>query len=596
MNHDNDEYDDAYEEEEDDDEEEAWVADDDLAFFDADYDEEDEAVSIGTTDSTQQQQQQHRHQEQSTLPLPREHSYLAGASHPLVVRFDGGDHPPTRTNYDNLSSSISSASSPPMTELAILELQGVVLFPGSTIPVKLRDPSLITYLGHQIEVCRTLPHRQPKVCLGIVTYQGRHRRRPHPNSTDLDDASSQNHQHHTHRLVGRIGTIATIQYIQERTDSFPLPVSSTSTTTTTTTTQPHIWGRYQELNELVFTAVGTGRFEVVGPTTASSGGGSVFQIRELQDVPLLPPPIGRLFTTMPLSVSGASLPRPLDEEEVKDQSYAPSASSASAAASLQHSKQQLAKHDQVIWNLSHLTPTPYFVYQRNWPWRLKDELMLLLQENQGRSNLPQLSSPSTMDTTNGTTATSIDPFLFHDKSPTQFSYWLSGNMPFTQSERLDLLEMPSTLERLRVLRQKILTLIQQRMMCYVGCTRCHNPLAPVSEIFSFEGAEGATSNYVNDHGYIHQITTLRSVLDERHLHFQGPPSTSNSYFPGYSWTITYCRFCSSLLGWKFQKVQRRFATSSNTTGTATAIRGSTTNNPDSFFGFQSASVRTMQDD
>lgn len=497
MNHDNDsgddDYDEAHDEFEDDDDDddegpdEGW-----LSFFQRDDDDEDDAMDDmgddaeegddAESNSIQQQQQQ------STLPLPREHSYLAGASHPLVVRIDG-DHP--RPSSINHLSSPSTA----ITELAILELQGVVLFPGSTIPVKLRDPSLITYLGHQIEVCRTVPHRQPKVCLGIVTYQSRPRH---------DDDSSRNNNDNTqqhHRLVGRIGTIATIQYTQER-----IEASASSASSGASAMQPHVWGRYQELNELVFTAVGTGRLEVLGPT--SNGSCSVFYIRELEDVPLVPPPMGRLFTTNPSPASSSSSSPPQDQQ-----------------SALLHEK-RLGKHDQLIWNLSQLTPIPYFVYQRNWPWRIKDELILLLQENQGRSNLPQLSSASATDTDPTTPTTTID-HSFLSKSPTQFSYWLSGNMPFTQSERLELLQMTSTLERLRLLRQKILALIQQRRMCYVGCARCSNPLAPVSEIFSFDGAEGATSNYVNDHGYIHQITTLRSVVDERHLHFQGPPSTSN---------------------------------------------------------------------
>jgi hypothetical protein len=413
-------------------------------------------------DAHREQQQQ----QQSTLPLPREHSYLGGASHPLVVRVD--EDYTTSTSGTNNRSTITSppSSSAPMTELAILELDGVVLFPGSTIPVKLRDPSLIAYLGHQIEVCRTVPHRQPKVCLGIITFQhgGRRRRRP------LEYASGNDE----HPLVGRIGTIATIQYTQERTDSFP--TSSSSSMRAASGVQPHVWGRYQELNELVFTAVGTGRFQVLGPAASSSG--SVFRIRELDDEPLLPPPMGRLFTTTIPSSSSSSSSQPQDQQQ-----------------SPNSHKTKLEKHDRLTWNLSLLTPIPYFVYQRNWPWRLKDELILLLQENQGRSNLPQLSSAPSTDTNSPSSPTTSVDQSFLSKSPTQFSYWLSSNMPFTQSERLDLLQMPSTVERLRILRQKVLSLIQQQMMCYVGCSRCQSPLAPVSEIFSFDGAEGATSNY-----------------------------------------------------------------------------------------------------
>ena len=71
----------------------------------------------------------------------------------------------------------------------------------------------------------------------------------------------------------------------------------------------------------------------------------------------------------------------------------------------------------------------------------------------------------------------------------------------------------STLERLRILRQKIITLMQQQMLCYVGCTRCQNPLALVSEIFSFAGAEGATSNYGTS---IHCIFSTGACINMDH--------------------------------------------------------------------------------
>jgi hypothetical protein len=87
------------------------------------------------------------------LPLPRDHSYLV-ASHPLIV-----DNPTPRKGRLRFF------------DLAILELFGVVLFPGSTIPVKLRDRSLIEYLGRQIAICREFPHLQSEVRLGILAYK-----------------------------------------------------------------------------------------------------------------------------------------------------------------------------------------------------------------------------------------------------------------------------------------------------------------------------------------------------------------------------------------------------------------------------------------
>jgi hypothetical protein len=87
------------------------------------------------------------------LPLPRDHSYLV-ASHPLVV----GNPTPRKGRLRFF-------------DMAVLELFGVVLFPGSTIPMKLRDRSLIEYLGRQIAICRELPHLQSEVRLGILAYK-----------------------------------------------------------------------------------------------------------------------------------------------------------------------------------------------------------------------------------------------------------------------------------------------------------------------------------------------------------------------------------------------------------------------------------------
>lgn len=90
-------------------------------------------------------------------PRPRDHAYLV-SSHPLIA--DG--------QLPGRSMSVGGRKS---FDLAVLELFGVVLFPGSTIPVKLRDRSLIEYLGRQIAICRELPQFQSEVRLGILAHR-----------------------------------------------------------------------------------------------------------------------------------------------------------------------------------------------------------------------------------------------------------------------------------------------------------------------------------------------------------------------------------------------------------------------------------------
>lgn len=420
-------------------------------------------------------------------PLPRDHSYLV-AAHPLVVN---------KRHSERHKSSHNSLD--PFFELAVLELFGVVLFPGSTIPVKLRDRSLIEYLGRQIEVCREAPHLLSEVRLGILTY-------------------NHNHSEVDRYYVGRIGTIATIKYTHEHSD---LNNSTDSLNTS------HMWRRYQEGNELIFTAVGTRRFIIVEPSSNSR----IFKVEEMKDRPLSLPPIKHCFASFPRH------DRPQENDSTPDKD---------------------SRHKHRAWCLSMITPVPYFVYEKMSPWKLVSELMEALEQNSGRNHLPSLGE-------------------LHKESmmePTTFSFWCASNMPFSESDRLILLESNSTFERLRIISEKVKELSRQER--YICCSGCETKLSTVDRVFTVDGAEGATSAYVNGHGYIHQITTLRDVaIQEIFLH--GPPSTENSYFPGYSWTICYCKSCASILGWMFRRVKGGNV-------------GLSEDRPKSFYGFMSSNI------
>eukprot|EP00934_Nitzschia_sp_Nitz4_P003642 Nitzschia sp. Nitz4//scaffold49_size126201//16706//18505//NITZ4_003629-RA/size126201-augustus-gene-0.7-mRNA-1//-1//CDS//3329553110//3632//frame0 len=522
-------------------------------------DEDDDESSTNSSllameDSQQQQRPQQQQQQddeedhqQQQPPRPRDHSYLAGTAHPLfsspLQPTTNGSSVGNNINDTGLSRSShqltpSIQRTPQSKELAILELPGVVLFPGSIIPVRLRHPHLIAYLGQQIDLCRNHPDLQPQVQLGILTFQ---------EDTEEEQAIRRgrgNTGSARHPCIGRIGTIATIQYTQERSVS----ISS-----------EQIWQQYQRSNELVFTALGTGRFQVLAPV--SFGDEHVFQVRELQDEPLTLPSMSiprRFF----LAASSE------EEENKADTDMTSLAPSSKDGVSLTKTKTSL--HRNFVRNLSTVTPIPHFLLQRNWPWLIVEELAGLLKEleNHPSSNCPSLeSAPGDIQ-----------------KSPTKFSYWMSSNMPFTHTERLELLRMDCTLERLHFLREKTNTLVQNKTVHYWGCARCRFPVSKVSDVFQYVGAEGTTSAYVNEHGYIHQVITLRHVISEDFLYYAGRPCTDNSYFPGYSWLITYCGRCGELLGWKFQRVGR------SSSSTRPQSDPANKNCPDHFFGFQSSSL------
>jgi len=192
---------------------------------------------------------------------------------------------------------------------------------------------------------------------------------------------------------------------------------------------------------------------------------------------------------------------------------------------------------------------------------LVNKIVETLKTNQGRNNLPCLGA---------------DGIERKHLEPTKFSFWMANNAPFTEAERLSLLKMNSTLERLVFINKAVQKLTAEPD--FICCSLCRSRFTSVTNVFTVGGAEGSTSTYVNDHGYIHQITTLRSV-NTRRIAFEGRPCTHNSYFPGYSWQITRCRRCASLLGWKFEKVGKRNRTNLDAT-----------DRPDTFFGFMSSNV------
>ncbi len=45
--------------------------------------------------------------------------------------------------------------------------------------------------------------------------------------------------------------------------------------------------------------------------------------------------------------------------------------------------------------------------------------------------------------------------------------------------------------------------------------------------------------------------TLRSLSSSAYVFLHGGPSTEDSWFPGFAWTIAYCLRCHNHLGWKF---------------------------------------------
>lgn len=131
-------------------------------------------------------------------------------------------------------------------------------------------------------------------------------------------------------------------------------------------------------------------------------------------------------------------------------------------------------------------------------------------------------------------------------SPVEFSYWVTANLPLDDTLKLDMLAMQSAVQRLR-LQLSVL----QRCTALL-CRGCDNEITNKNDVFSMS-LSGPMAAYVNPGGYIHEMLTVGRVSN---LALQGRPSTENSWFPGYAWTILNCQSCHSHMGWRFTAVKR----------------------------------------
>ena len=570
--------------------------------------------------------------EDPQLPRASEHSYLPGTSHPLHTSLSENGNSATTGLRQSLR------SNPVLMELPILELPGVVLFPGSTFPLRCHEAAWKDYLGRQIASSRNIPGETPPVRIGILTAKPTRaeqtpmdrRRRSWTRQGfgpvrlrrlsqqlirqlgDLDDLSDRgssdsgndeatnnsdgmqvsddgqesldsstseasllnvrdttvaiaNNNHHpvaepstdtrhdpqressftTNNdrcgYIGRIGTIVTV--MNTHGDEADNAVAST------------VWRPLQDEDELVVTCIATSRFQIANYHSASeeealylhqrmrrSGGQfsvnqstvavPTFYVEELRDSSLPLPPLGRPFSSLPHQKRS-------------------------------HCQQQ----DVLLHSLSQITPIPEFVYKEFWP----DRLVAQIRECMA-------GSPTFSGCLEALRASDIDPM--------NTSFRMASNLPLTHDEKLKLLELYSTSERLRFILEKCQHICrhEQRTEPRIYCKVCTVPLSRARHMFTLAGAEGTTGAYVNEHGCVHQTTTIRQLCDDEEnlVYFTGGPETHDSWFPGYSWTIMSCRMCRCHLGWKFQAVSDGRDDNGNAKEDP--------NRPSAFFGLSAASI------
>mmetsp|Transcript_19093 Transcript_19093/g.27604 ORF Transcript_19093/g.27604 Transcript_19093/m.27604 type:complete len:783 (+) Transcript_19093:131-2479(+) len=601
-------------------------------------------------------------EENEELPQARQHAYLPGISHPLWIS----------------SSTTTTTTTPTQSylELPILQLRSIILFPGSTLPLRLRHPDWISYLGTQIQRAK-YNGVDTKVQIGIITHVGtrrrsRRRRRvrsseraatatgssggrvgrwrtelirrgggPSRSSTNAAASTSaaaassssspqqeevvpppiiyqqpptppQPQEPHD-KFIGRIGTIATITYTHEEEEEE---------------------GRNRNL--LIVTALGTGRFRIKSRINTLDDYTNTTQQQQQQQNPHLE--YGDMANIHLYQVCNLQMEENIPYPPPSSYLHRPLFSSHHHPLTPQPAttkkKKTLIQEDNIITNLSIVTGVPSFVYKYVWPRRLVQDIVSMVMEHEEWDGLKksliinflsgdedeynagdgstlleeeamaEANNTTTTTSTQSTTTTQTNSGNSNNNNhntkhinPTSFSYWMASNLPlFSDNDKLELLETNSTIHRLQFILEKMKMEKQQQQRKMLYCKHCGVDISRVGNMFTVGGAEGTTGAYVNEHGIIHQTITLREVNMDN-IFCIGLPETRDSWFPGYSWTITNCSICNSHLGWKFLKVKRRHShRSSDPNATDESTRGEHNeedrDRPNMFWGLSNASVTT----
>ncbi|KAH9570350.1 hypothetical protein CY35_02G035200 [Sphagnum magellanicum] len=132
------------------------------------------------------------------------------------------------------------------------------------------------------------------------------------------------------------------------------------------------------------------------------------------------------------------------------------------------------------------------------------------------------------------------------RTPTLLSYYIASNTPLQDATRQELLEVDGTVHRLRREIELLETMDQLRCKC------CFAIIARRSDMLVMS-SDGPISAYVNEHGYVHETLTLSRA---RGLILAGQPQTANSWFPGYAWILAECTACAEHMGWRFTAVAK----------------------------------------
>ena len=312
-----------------------------------------------------------------------------------------------------------------------------------------------------------------------------------------------------------------------------------------TTISSRVW--HNRGDELVLTVLGTKRVRLMrymrDKKCDQSTSVPLYDVEEIRDESTIPPPIWMLQSP---SIRGPVTTRAcIDSDTTKEQKEEGDKSEDSAT---------IDYDNKALQSLSSRTSVPTVAYQIVWPWKLCRKICRLIQDTEefkGLCEILQSAAGLLYDNTSNTETQKI-PFQVVD--PSALSDWLASNVPLSFNERMDMLEMICTIDRLRFILQKLEK--SKKGQSSIRCKHCGATISQMRQIFSVGGSEGTAGSYVNCHGIVHHTMTLRDI-ESQSVICVGHPETKDSWFPGYSWQISYCAVCHDHLGWKFRKVVQR---------------------------------------
>jgi len=171
-------------------------------------------------------------------------------------------------------------------------------------------------------------------------------------------------------------------------------------------------------------------------------------------------PPGDMRCSITTSIDG---PSPVHDEERKV------AETDVDCAGERPSRQEGCEYDYTssIRNLSLRSSVPAVVYQAMWPWGLCRRIYNMIKENDefqglslhmaaglcfadGDEHNDNIQATATDDD-----STASSPIRFQVVDPSAFANWIASNMPLSQNDRLDLLELTCVVQQLRFILQKL---------------------------------------------------------------------------------------------------------------------------------------------